>query len=249
MPLSVVIIAKNEADNLKKSLPRLHWCNDIVVIDDNSTDETAAVATSFGCKVFTRTFDGYGTQKQFAVSKAQNNWVFNIDADEVLSDELITELTGIELSTTPSAGFEVPVRHVFLGKIFRYGKESKYYHLRLFDRNNGNFDSAKVHEKVNINGAVSKLQHVILHYSYRDLDHYFEKFNRYTTIGAHKLYEKGKSRNLFFTFTAFPLYFIKHYFLYGNILNGKQGFVWSYLNALYHVVKYLKLAELNRTKK
>lgn len=248
MSISVFIIAKNEADNLKLSLPKLYWCDDIILINDNSTDDTVAIAEHFGCKVYNRAFDGFGTQKQFAVSKTSHQWVLNIDADEVLSNELIEEILKLNLNSTNIAGYTIPIRHVFLGKVFLHGKESKFYHLRLFNKNFGNFDDAKVHEKVKLNGAVKPFENVVLHYSYKDLKHYFEKFNHYTSIGALKLKEKGKQRNLIFTFASFPFYFIKHYLIYANILNGKAGFIWSYLNALYHVVKYLKLHELNSKK-
>lgn len=248
LPVSTIIIAKNEAENLKLSLPKLSWCKDIVLVDDNSTDDTIAIAESFGCRVFKRTFDGFGTQKQFAVSKANNQWILNIDADELLSNDLIEEIKQLNLANTSVSGFEIPVRHVFLGKIFMHGKESRYYHLRLFNKQYGNFDDARVHEKVKITGEIKHLNSVILHYSYKDLKHYFEKFNRYTSIGAIKLKEKGKSRSLLLSFAGFPVYFIKHYLFYGNILNGSAGFIWSYLNAWYHVVKYLKLHELNAKK-
>ena len=248
LPVSTIIIAKNEAENLKLSLPKLFWCKDIVLVDDNSTDDTVSIAESFGCRVFKRTFGGFGTQKQFAVSKAINHWILNIDADEVLTDALIEEIKQLNTENTQTAGFEIPIRHVFLGRIFLHGKESRYYHLRLFNKNNGNFDDATVNEKVKITGNVKQLSNVILHYSYKDLNHYFKKFNQYTSIGALKLKEKGKSRSLFFSITGFPVYFIKHYFVYGNILNGSAGFIWSYLNAWYHVVKYLKLHELNSKK-
>jgi glycosyltransferase involved in cell wall biosynthesis len=243
--ISVVIITRNEEENLKKSLPKLHWCEDIIVVDDHSTDHTVSVAESFGCQVHRRTFDGFGTQKQFAVSRARFNWILNIDADEVLTDDLIEELKQLDLEKTGYSGFEIPVRHVFLGKIFRHGKESKYFHLRLFSREKGNFNSAAVHEKVEVKGKAGRLSNVILHYSYRDLDHYFIKFNQYTSVGAKKLKEQGKSRSLTGCLAAFPVYFIKHFLVYGNILNGRAGFIWSYLSAWYHTVKYLKLHELN----
>ena len=245
MQISTFIIAKNEAENLKLSLPKLAWCKDIVLIDDCSTDETIVVAQSFNALVHERKFDGFGAQKQFAVTKTKNIWVLNIDADEVLSNELINEINALKIDDN-IVGYEIPIRHVFLGKIFKYGKESKFYHLRLFNKEKGNFNSAKVHEKVMVNGNIKKLDNVILHYSYKDLNHYFDKFNRYTSIGAQKLKEKGKSRNLAFTLLSFPIYFVKHYLIYRNFMNGKAGFIWSYLNAWYHVVKYLKLRELNK---
>ncbi len=246
MQISVIIIAKNEEDNLRRSLPKLSWCEDIIVVDDNSTDNTVAVAELFGAKVYGRTFDGYGPQKKFGISKARFDWILNIDADEVLTDALIDELRKLDLESGGFSGFEIPVRHVFMGKVFRHGKESRFYHLRLFNRHNGDFNSATVHEKVEVDGKTGRLSNVILHYSYKDLDHYFYKFNIYTSVGARNLKAKGKSRSLLLCLAAFPFYFVKHFFVYGNILNGRPGFIWSYLNAWYHTVKYLKLYELNR---
>ncbi len=227
MRISTIIIAKNEAENLKKSLPKLHWCDDIVVVDDFSTDDTVAIAKSFGAKVFSRNLDGFGTQKQFATAQTSNNWVLNIDADEVISDALIDEIKSIDLENTIYDGFEIPIRHVFLGKPFKYGKESKFMHLRFFNKQKGGFDDAKVHEKVTLRGKVSNFQQVILHYSYANLEQYFTKLNKYTSIGAEKLFEKGKKRKVVFTICSFPFYFIKHFLFYGNILNGKEGFIWS----------------------
>lgn len=246
MQISVVIITKNESDNLKLSLPALSWCKDIIVVDDFSTDDTKAIAESYNARVFQRKFDGFGNQKRFAVEQALNDWVLNIDADEVLSSELIQEIKALQFTNEYSA-YSIPIRHVFMGKVFLYGKESKYYHLRLFNRLKGNFDTALVHEKVAITGVTSKLNNVILHYSYKNLSHYFQKFNTYTDSGAQNLKTKGKKRPLIVCLLLFPVYFLKHYIIYGNILNGKAGFIWSYLNAWYHTVKYLKLYELNKT--
>lgn len=245
MQISVVIIAKNESDNLKLSLPALSWCNDIIVVDDFSTDDTKTVAESYNARVFQRKFDGFGNQKRFAVEQALNDWVLNIDADEVLSLELIQEINSLRFTNEYSA-YSIPIRHVFMGKVFLYGKESKYYHLRLFNRLKGNFDTALVHEKVVITGPTLKLNNVILHYSYKNLSHYFQKFNSYTDSGARNLKAKGKKRPLIVCLLLFPVYFLKHYIIYCNILNGNSGFIWSYLNAWYHTVKYLKLYELNK---
>lgn len=247
MQISVIIIAKNEAENLKRSLPKLHWCDDIVLIDDCSSDQTAEIAKSFGAKVFQRAFDGFGTQKQYAVAQTTHPWVLNLDADEVMEDALIQEILSLKESEGITA-YELPIQHVFLGKVFKHGKESNYPHLRLFNKNKGNFNNAVVHEKVITTGRTLQLKGKVLHYSYKNLEHYFQKFNSYTQSGALKLKEKGKSRPLALCVLSFPIYFFKHYFVYRNLLNGKEGFIWSYLNAWYHTVKYLKLYELNQKK-
>ena len=102
-----------------------------------------------------------------------------------------------------------------------------------------------MHEKVETTQKIARLQHVILHYSYRNIEHYVEKLNIYTTLGAKNLHSKKKSRHPILSILSFPYYFFNHYIIRGNIWNGKAGFVWSWLNACYHVVKYLKLDELN----
>lgn len=244
MKISVVIITKNEEQNIGRTLSRLSWCDDIVVLDDFSADETKKIAQEFGARLFERKFDGFGTQKQYAVSQAKHDWVLNIDADEVLSDALIAELKSLNTESSFTA-YEIPIRHVFMGKEFKFGKESKFPHLRLFNKTFGNFNQAAVHEKVETNGKTGSLKNHILHYSYRDLEHYFRKFNSYTTAGAQMLKNKGKHKGLFLIIVSFPVYFIKHFVFYGNILNGRPGLIWSYLNAWYHTVKYLKLYELN----
>jgi glycosyltransferase involved in cell wall biosynthesis len=245
--ISVVIIAKNESENLRSSLSKLDWCDDIVLVDDFSSDDTKSVAESFGATVYQRKLDDFGLQKQFAVSKAKHDWVLSIDADEVLSDNLINEIKQLNLDSQITA-YKIPRQHVFLGKIFKYGKESKMLIIRLFNKKFGNFNSSSVHEKVETTGNISNLNNSILHYSYRDLDHYFEKFNVYTSRGAQLLKTRGKNRPIFLTILLFPIYFFKHYLIYGNFLNGKEGFVWSYLSAWYHTVKYLKLNELNKVR-
>ncbi len=243
MQISVIIIAKNEEENLSKSLPNLTWCNEIILIDDFSTDNTAQIASMYGCKIFQRKLDNFGKQKQFAVAQTSNNWVLNLDADEILSDALIDELKSLPKADDIS-GYELPIRNVFLNRIFKYGKESNFYHLRLFNKQKGNFDDAIVHEKIVLSGITQKLKNVVFHHSYKNIEHYITKLNHYSSIGAKKLFALGRKKSLILIILSFPIYFIKHYFFYGNILNGKEGFIWSYLNAWYHTIKYLKLRQM-----
>jgi hypothetical protein len=155
-----------------------------------------------------------------------------------LQNEIISEMNSVG---NEYAGYYLKRSLCFLGKRFKYGRESKEYYLRLFNKNHGNFSEDKVHEKVILTGKTKTLKGELLHYSYTSLHQYFEKFNSYTTKAAQTLFEQGKRRSLLLTVIGFPFYFIKNYFINGNILNGMQGFLWALFSSFYPVVKYAKL--------
>lgn len=245
MKISVVIIAKNEEKNLQKTLPSLSWADEIIVVDDHSIDRTKELAESFGCKVSNRKMEGFGPQKRAGVELAVNSWVLNMDADEVMPEALKEEILALDLSKEPYT-YDIGFNMVFLGHVFKYGKERGYRRIRLFNKEKTNFDMAEVHEKVIPVGQIGHLKTRVLNHSYENLEQYYFKFNKYTTAGAEKLFSKGKNRSMIVSILLFPVYFLKHYILYGNIRNGRYGFLWSYLSASYHTVKYLKLNELNR---
>jgi glycosyltransferase involved in cell wall biosynthesis len=240
--LSCIIITYNEEENIRRCLEALCWCDEIVIADSGSTDETLKICNEFGCKIFNKEFNGFGEFKQFAVSKVSNDWVLSIDSDEVVTEELKNEIISeLGNDNIEPAGFYIPRSLFFLGKRFKYGKESKEYYLRLFNKNFGSFTQDRVHEKVLVEGKTVHLYSPMLHYSYNSLHQYFEKFNKYTTQAAEQLFEKGKKRSLFLTIIGFPLYFFKNYILNRNFLNGWQGFLWALFSSWYPVVKYAKL--------
>jgi len=245
--VSAVIITHNEERIIRKTLSKLHWCDEIVVVDSYSTDNTIAICKQFGCRIFFRHFDGYGPQKQFAVSKATNEWVFSIDADEVLTDELVQEICSINEKDMIYAGFSIPMNLVFLDKEFVYGNESERYFLRMFNRKRGGFTGDRVHEGIQVNGPVKKMRHIILHYSYSSIYQYMEKQGRYTSYSAEMAYAKGRNKSVLSVLFSLPFYFVKYYVLERNFLNGGKGFYWSALSAYSHFIKYLKIKELNQT--
>ncbi len=246
--ISCVLIVYNEENNLHRSLDSVKWCDEIVVVDSGSTDKTLDICKEFGCKIFHKNFDGFGEQKRFAVSKAVNDWILNIDADEVVSDKLREEIeNNLNSEDLDVKGFFIPRSLIFLGRKFNHGRECKEYFLRLFNKTYGNFTSDKVHEKVDISGNTQKLKGQLLHYSYDNIDQYFQKFNFYTTKAAETLLANGsKGRNVLVIVLGFPVYFIKNYFIYRNFLNGMPGFLWALFSSLYPMVKYLKLWALRK---
>ncbi len=188
--VSCVIITFNEEENLVECLKSVSWCDEITLVDSGSTDNTIKIAEKYGAKIYKRDFPGYGEQKQYAVSLASNDWILSIDADEIITKELQESILKRFSSSDLPEGFLIHRRLFFLEKEFKYGRESKELILRLFNRKFGNFNSAKVHETIELKGSVEKLSGLLLHNSYKSLDQYFEKFNHYTTKAAKELFEK-----------------------------------------------------------
>jgi len=243
--LSAVIITYNEEDRILPTLESVKWCDEIVVVDSGSTDKTVDFCKKYdNCKVYEQSFLGFGEQKRFAVEKASNDWILSIDADEVVSESLKNEIIAIlKQPVIDASGFYVPITMVFMNKIFKYGSENKFPHIRLFNKVNGGFNTLSLHENVKIDGKVLKLKNEVLHYCYRDIAHYLEKFNKYSSIYADKSLKKGKTPGKFKPIVALPWEFFRQYFIRLNMMNGYPGFVWSVFSAFYTYVKYTKRYE------
>lgn len=244
--LSAVVITLNEERSLPRTLDSVSWCDEIVVLDSGSSDRTVEIAQSYpNCRVVTQPFLGYGLQKRKAVAEASNDWILSVDADEVLDAGLQRSLQAWRLSGSAGpAGYYLLRRLCFMGREFRHGRESRDRVLRLFDRRRGNFTSARIHERVEVEGATETLDGRLLHYTYRDLEEYFDKFNRYTSVMAREMHGRRRRPSTLAMALRPPVTFLQYYFLHGNWLNGFPGYVWSCLAAGYRTVKYLKLYEL-----
>ncbi|HEX9509247.1 MAG TPA: glycosyltransferase family 2 protein [Puia sp.] len=247
--VSAVIITYNEAKNIRRTLSHLDWCDEIIIVDSYSTDETVAICREFNCTVYLKKFEGYGAQKQYAVSKASHDWILNIDADEVLSDSLFMEIASVMRKTPRHTGYYLAIGLVFFDKEFLYGKESWRYFLRLFNKNYGNFTDCPVHEKVRLKGPTHKFHHKMLHYSYSGIHQWEEKCSRYSTLAARNAVAKGRKMPVVLVILSLPFYFFKYYLLELNFLNGIEGFYWSVLSAYYHFIKYIKIRELYKAEK
>ncbi len=242
LPISCVLIAFNEAERLPKTLQALDWCDDILVIDSNSTDATAAVVEKYGGRVIQNDFEGFGQQKQFGIEQAKHEWILSLDADEVLSPAFIQELKELFQKDLPKdEAWFIRRRLVFLGKTFKYGKESRDWQLRLFNRNSARWSEDRVHEFVRFKGRTGRLQSPVDHYSYTSLDNYLGKLNRYTSLAAAN--PKNKRKGIAAIALRYHFSFFKRYILEFNFLNGYEGWLWSGLSATYTLVKYAKKRE------
>jgi glycosyltransferase involved in cell wall biosynthesis len=243
--ISAVIITRNAERCLEAVLASLDFCDEIVVVDSGSSDATEEICKHHNCRIFKRTFDGFGTQKQFAVLQAKNEWVLSVDADEVLSLELKKEIVKLfKTSEIKYDGFYIPRSLVFLGRVLHFSGEYKKPILRLFRKGAGGFNRNTVHEGIVVNGKIGTLRNHMLHYSYATISDYFERFNQYSSIAALDCVKKKKKIVGLKVWTRFPLTFFKIYFLKLSILDGYAGFLWALFSALHVVVKYAKTKEL-----
>jgi glycosyltransferase involved in cell wall biosynthesis len=248
--LSVVIITKNEELNIGRCLESVReLADEILVVDGHSSDKTREICQSAGCRVILHDFEGFGRQKQFAVSNAVNDWVLSVDADEVVTPELAMEIKNLLASgQITHAGYLVPFTVFYLGHRMKHSGMRNEVHLRLFDRNKGRFREDEVHEGIEVNGTTERLESRIIHHSYRDIFHHLEKINLYTTAAAEGYFKQGKRFSRCRVAWKFPVSFFIFYFIKGGILDGYPGFMWSFMAAFYGSLKIAKTIELNRAK-
>jgi len=242
--ISAALITYNEEANIERSLNKLLWCDEIVVIDSYSTDKTVEICKQYNAKVFLKKFEGFGDQKQFMVSKCTNDWILSIDADEVLSDELIKEIQ-LEFSKEKIdyGAYYLNRRHVFLGRVFKHGKLKKEAILRLFNKNDAQFTNRRVHERVIHSGDCGRFKSLIMHYTVTSISQMSYKKEFYATLSSEEYFSKKESINSIYIYLKYPYTFFKEYFFNWNFLNGYQGYVWSVTCAEGNLLKYLKLKE------
>jgi len=242
--VSAAIITFNEEIIIEKTLSKLDWCDEIVIIDSGSTDKTIEICKKYNCNIYHNEFKGFGQQKQIALDKCKNNWVLSIDADEVLSDALREELINtFKSDKIKYNGFYLPFATNYLGKTLKFCGLRHEKHLRLINKNHAHFTTPKVHESIIVKGDVSKMKNKVIHYTYRSISHHLSKMNAYTDNAALEYFKKNKKISKFKTIIKFPVSFVNVYFIKGGIFDGYQGFMWSLFSAFYTSLKYAKLIE------
>ena len=230
--LSVVIIAKNEAHHIRRCLESVQWADELIVLDSGSTDNTVAIAREYTSHVMQTDWQGYGVQKQRALSYATGDWVLNLDADECVSEPLKNELNHAMNSTLYDA-YRVPIKLCFYGKILRFSSSPKR-HIRLFNNHCAYFIDDIVHEKIVLPDAfaVGQLKQSIIHHSFKDVTHVLDKINRYSSYSAKIRLEKKTIKPFSVTILGSFWMFFRSYILQGGLWDGREGFLFAVFNAL-----------------
>jgi glycosyltransferase involved in cell wall biosynthesis len=245
MKLSIGIITFNEEKILGRTLDSVKGIADeIIIVDSNSTDSTVEIAKSFGAKVFSEDWKGFGVQKNSVLDKCNGEWILLLDADEVISTELAEKIDYIISNDSKYSVFKINLCCICFGKELKYGGWSNDYHIRLWKNGTVRYNDNLVHEGFITNEDVGKIREKIFHYSYLTLQDYFDKFNKYTTLGSKEYYKRNKKAGLF-NLTLNPLFkFIRMYFIRCGFLDGIEGFMMACASSMYTMVKYFKLREM-----
>jgi len=249
--LSVVIIAYNDAKNLAETIKSISGlAEEIIVVDSGSKDNTIEVAKSLGARVFSREFDGFGTQKQYAVDQAKGSWILSIDTDERVTRELFEEIKTILWIDPPFDGYRIAIRNIYLGKALRFGGKYPDYHVRLFRHDKGAFDGRSVHESIRVKGRLGKLKFPIEHLAYPSVNQMLHKAGRYGRMRAENLFRRGSKPSVFLAI-KFLLWrptsrFLRRYIFKLGFLDGFPGLFACLHDSATECLTYLYLWELAR---
>ena len=248
--ISTVIVCKNEADAIGKTLSSLRGLSDdIVVYDNGSTDDTKNIVKHQGANFFEGSWEGFGKTKKKAVSLAKYDWILSVDADEALDEELKQALLQVQLTDIETV-YEIRFKNYFADKHLRFGEWGWDKHIRVFNRSTVNWDESIVHEKLLLPPGIKiiRLKGYVLHQTVKDIEEYSEKTMHYASLNASKYYKLGKKSSRVKILIAPVFEFIKYYIFRLGFLDGREGFICARMTALYTFLKYEKLRELNRKK-
>jgi glycosyltransferase involved in cell wall biosynthesis len=244
--LSAIIIAKDEAENIADCLDGLAFCDERIVVDGGSHDETQKIAASKGARVVSHAWDGFGPQKNFALTLAQGDWILSIDADERVSPALAGEISAA-IASPRADGYELPRISSFLGRDMGHMGLFPDYVLRLFRRGRAHFSDDLVHERVICDGSVARLTMPLHHATVTHLEDAIGRIDRYSTASAQMLVASGR-RVSFMSGIGHGLWtFVRVYVLRLGFLDGKEGFLQAVANAEGSYYRYMKAWLLRRS--
>lgn len=246
LPLSVILIAKNEESVIARCLESVRFAREIIVVDGGSSDRTAEIATSLGAAVYRHdNWPGFGPQKNIALGYASQPWVLSLDADEAVSPELRAEIEQV-IQQNAQKAYSIPRRTLFCGHWVRHCGWTPDLVLRLFPRQGASFSADIVHEHVISQHPGARLNSPILHWSYVKPEQYWAKLHTYSLAWARQRRAEGKSSSLFKALLSGFFAFLKSYVLRGGFLDGQVGVMVCLMQAQAAYGKHMTLLWLSR---
>ena len=246
MKISAAIITRDAARDLDRCLASLGFADEIVVLDQASTDDTAAVCARHGATLHQGDWRGFGPTKQDVTALCRNHWILSIDSDEEVSPELAAAVTALDPEPGPAA-FAVNRLSRFLGRWIRHCGWHPEYVVRLFDRRHAGFDDKPVHESVQVRGETGNLDGLLRHYTYETMEQYISKLDRYTTLAAAEAHAAGRRAGPWTAVLRAQATFWRMWLVRGGVLDGGPGTVLCLASGFSVLSKYTKLWRLGRS--
>jgi glycosyltransferase involved in cell wall biosynthesis len=244
--ISALAITYNEESNIESYIKSLSFADEIIIVDSNSTDETAKIAKQNNVTFIQREFDNFSNQKNFAISQANYDWIVFFDLDETISHELAEEIQKKIASNSNTVAYNVKRNFHFMGKHIKYSGFQNDLAIRVFKKKHCKYNNKLVHETLEVNGKIETLKNRSEHYSYKGYDNYNDKLTRYSKLQAEMLYKKNVRPNLYH-FLVRPWYrFFHQYIIKLGFLDGKEGFILAYLSAFAVYKRYIQLWTMYR---
>lgn len=241
--ISATIITFNEEHNLPRTLASLACADEVIVVDSGSTDRTREIAAQHGARVIEHPWTGYSTQKNFAATQARYDWILSLDADEAVSPELDKALREWKTREPEAHGYRIARRANYLGRWINHSGWYPDRKLRLYRRDKGRWTGA-IHESVIVDGRVADLLGDILHYTHASLSEHLRQLDRFTTIAARDMYDRGVRVSWLRMVAVPPTTFLKSYLLQQGFRDGARGFLIAAMAAFNVFVKEAKLWSL-----
>ena len=242
--VTVVIAARNEAANIAACIESVSWAQEVIVVENDSTDDTAERARAAGATVFANPFVTIGGQRNEAISRAKTEWIFVVDADERGSPQLREEIRSL-IERPSKDAYRVPRRNFFLGSEIKHGGWERDRPIRLF-KSALRYDASRVHEHVVVEGEIGELTNSLTHEPYASMDSYLEKLGRYSKWWAEDRFDRGKRTTPASALVRSRLRFASMYVLKLGFLDGEAGFMLAMLASTSVMMKYARLWEMQK---
>jgi len=254
MKITATIITFNEESNIQKACESVAWADELIVVDSNSTDATRDIAEACGARVIINDWPGFAVQKQFAVDKASHDWIFSIDADERVSEDLLKSIAVVKTKDEAQLadGYLISRRSFYQGTWIQGGGWYPDRQLRLFKKSAGHWKKRHIHESFEMSpGTRTETLHGdLLHYSVKNAAHHHQMIGeRYAPLAARQMFEEGRITSALKIATAAPSAFIRSWLLKGGFRDGLAGFSIASFAAHHAFLKHLMLWEMQQGKK
>lgn len=248
-PISAFVVCFNEEENIAECLESMSFCDEVLVIDSFSTDNTVSIAESLGARVIQRKWPGYREQKSFGLSQVKNEWVLNLDADERVSPELANSIQRV--MSRQMEGLDSDVNGYFINRVvFHFGRWWRLggwypeYRLRFLRKSKTVWGGVEPHEKPEVSGKTERIEGELYHYSYKDFDDQLRRMQHFSTAAAKELYQNGKRVSILTIFFN-PIFRVIKFFIFKRgFREGIAGLIVAMTEGYYTFMKYAKIWEL-----